>query len=749
MKKHNKILSTVVIALMIGFVIGYLFVFVKPFMVISINKIEWIKKPTLDVNNEYIGGTWRVTGTSDDFVVQLESKDMEVNSSEIIKYDAIETGMVIKSSIVVKIWQSINPYWKVQFKKIGTYVVTPSTYGTHYGAISPEKDQRVEATISELTVDVYQIDISSLKLVIPFNVKAYKQSVSGIILLDTDSPCLVKYPDGSYAFEFSEEELSTYTGNSYFQSRYIEFYNSNDRKENLTIALQYAVGSSHLYANSGLGQFYVIEDSGGDIVTTTNAFKDINKLSDIEKLLRYDSQHPWAFHNYWFGDNQQLGAFKGTRITAYGEKRTGIIERWDDDNFKPKAIVYYGPLPSNWGLLCEGYRQGTATTDTTNQYSGWYCPSPDNKEGAKVTDQWWDKRYPIRPAVITDLDNTIPHGLSVCNYLASSDVVAPVTGRVKGLDADGVVIERISDLNVWKYGYIGSISNGFQLNIPLDARKWFFTLDVSTEIVDAVYAVQEGFPEVKIVSFTPPVVGTVPSGSTVEVKARIKNTSPDISGKCGYGMIVPLEFAGVAQCQGGNYVWLDALNETDITVTIKNLGTLTTNTVGTFKFVVGNMKAITDYKLFDLTFLAGVAVKDTLVYVYTKEYETNKILNGLTVTVKYDVGYSKSIPKTTDNSGSGLADFNLNNWVGSITIEVKDIQETYETKIETMNVVSGSNTKTIYLVKKGIIITDWLQYLPYIVGSVVAISGLSVGIYLYKKKGIKLSDKTSKVGIRY
>lgn len=731
MKNKNIIIFVVFISLIT--VLVSIVITIKPLDIISITQIQWVKQPTLS-GTKYVGGTWRVTGLTDQSTIVLQ--EFQLNDTILEQKGGYTSypNMVAQNAVIVKITQVEKPYYQLQFKKIGTYTVVESQIGTHKGVYGVEKDTRGKS--NKVEVNIYQVDYSSIELHIPFNIYAYKQTLNGVEPLITTYNSAILMSDNSYNFDIPESVLSGYSGFSSF----IEFFNPNTRNENLTINLMYSVGDTRYYYPSELQNFYVVNAPLSREVSTVNSFNALG-VDKLTTLISSDSPNQWAFHNYWFGDaeNKENSIFKGTTVwgssSVPAENHGGYFENWGSatDIENNKASIRFGSLAGNWGMLCEGRFNGVPDPYNLFEYPGWYVPY-NTTEGTCVSDEWWQKRYPITPSIMSNIDNCRPTGLSLCNYLSAlslttSDGLTPITKQKKEYFA---VINRVSNLDYWSYGYSADlIDNYYKLSIPLLGRKWFYTLDMSTDVIGAVYAVQTQYPNVNIVSGGTTTISSLPASSSVTINARIK---ADSEGLCGYGIqILTQDIAQSIKISGADYVYLTANQEKDVSVTITNQGMLTQNTVAKFKFISGNQRQITDSKEFQFTLVSGDNAENTVLDLYVREVEkpTSK-LGGISVRINYGITKELHIDRITDVNG--YVQFDLEQWSGNIEIVATDVTEVYERKFESINVNSGPNTKTVYLSKAPYTPEDLMKYLPYIIAGIAVAISVFVVIFVMQRK---------------
>jgi hypothetical protein len=709
--------------------------------VLAVSKINLLERGGL-IEGEYRGGVWRILADTRESKLQF----LKFNRTLLEQWGALEPDMDVVGNIEFTVRQKEYPYLIVPWKeKIATYTVYPTVYSTEYKGVNwlgepiNEKGD-IFTSIPAKKVDVYRVDWDSRKLVIPFEVKIEKTIGQNPGELITDYPGAVKTPTGWWKFYISEIEIVK--GGNY--TRDILWYNPLDPTETATMHLQFTTGSSEFDVSSSLEGMFVITDEGGGFLSSVNAF-EASAGPHIESFLNYSKGWEWNFANYWFGGGPH---FKGTTVyleLQVGEdksyaKETGEFKRWDDDN-SPAALV--GPvrgIRQFYYLVAEGYildeprktSEANPNWGDIYEYPGWYVPDvlkPDN---------WYNKRIPVNAYVYNNRIDTIPMGYSICNYMAMG-MKAPVTG-----DEKPVILFRISEstLNRHGLGYEGMPPKvPYKVYYPLSSRSWTYTLDVSTELADAVVVVQE-YANVKIMSYDiNPVI--LDPGKVATLKIETKNIG--YAGFTSAVLNVPSNldpYCAVTGAIGENY-WEAGDNKT-LYIYIKNLGGLTKSTSGTFTLKMVNRKGeITSGPIsFDLIFNPGVLVDETVLPIKVVEKDTNKPLAGIHVQVWY--GFDMESYKDFITLAEGVASFTLDYFEGEVHISVSDPSGKYLPQNRTVRVSRGVNpTQTFELVRKPIepslLLLIWEKYQTYIIAGAVAttgIMGVGLTVYYYKKKYI-------------
>jgi len=734
MSRKHAIALALVAGILMGLIVG---IFFRPFAgltIYSITKIDTIKKPEL-VGKEWVKGVWRIYGDTRESALVIQEKEWTIDDSVLRNYGAINSSMAVQSSLYIKISVVDKPYWLLPLEYVGRYLVTPKTCGAHFweSGVSwgVEKDTRMGAVVDAVYADVYKVESQPRVLVIPFAVTAIKRTYNGEIPLVTD------YQYAKYD-EANKRWIIEITGDlaKYSAPSVIEFHNPNDPKENFTIDLLHYTGYFAPYVSLGAvenGFLTVTENATKYLCDNYNTF--VNDLTRLESLINYNSQFSWKYAYYWFGGGD---VFQGT--TSHMEevgsiyfpvKYTGTIATWWEDPYKGVSTgcvhftesIYAFDIP-----LAEGYFINGREWDIY-EYPGWYHPHNTSEPDAiNISDSDWSTRiFPIRPSVLSD-KNTKPYGLSLVNYVASKDVIAPVTGLRKG-DVPGAVLDRIKT-DVFGEGYsIDFDSAKYKIYCPLNSWHWAFNLDISSELVDTIYVVQEPKTNPKIVSYSYPKEKIVP-GYNYYITATIKNEGD--SGQVGIGFNV-----GTAPLQvvsGTGWIIMNSSETRNITITIRNLGTLSKDTEFTVMLFTGNKYEITDSKTFTLLLGAGVGVEKTSVQVICIDALDKHKVNGLNVEVREKYG-KFDITHTTGEAGDGVALFDLGFFEGTIIVTVYDPANVYlKTESKEYYVKAGNNPITVTVYRSGYNIIDWQKYLPYIIGGSIGAIGIAVGAYAVKKR---------------
>jgi hypothetical protein len=739
----RKFLAIITIILIVGFLAGYLVRLMKPFMfAYAISKIEMVKPLDTD---EYGNPktVWRIYGSTEGTGgLNLQRKEWTINASVLEQYGALPENMTTQSSITVKIENYRLPYWSANVEPVANIRVTTNVTAERTGA-----ELHTEYAVDELWVSLYRVKSASRQLHIPFRVQIYKTYPSG----EKVTLQLVDFPMGAYKFDEKEQVY-------YFDFTDVEFalgqvpkelhfVNPYNTAENITVRLSYPFGiPSFEYPQQ---DFILVCNLGvPEVFSGENTFL-YEKLDDLRKLIDYDLGYDWRYANYWFGTaNSEIWKAHTVVIGQYGvETHTGHFINWGTDKGEYsntiRPVVEWGGLIKSYTFIAEGYGSSINSwvhnyikeTSWAYEYPGWYCP--DGTEGLNFSEPWnW--RIPRMPSVISDVVDAKPYGLSLVNYIESTDVVAPVSGEKK---TEFVSPERIEDY--WIHGWSfnsSSMKMYYYLPTP-DSYAWSMILDVSADIVDAIYVIEEtranprfiweqcSYPsESEVLAFGQeyPVVLTVVNDGDygdVYVGIMIPEGSPPIAVRAEMGFAKRLEH-----------------NETaTFTLYIKNIANLAENTQGKYKIITTNGYEVTDYREVVWTLGPTVTSYSTVVNVKVLEYESDNTLAWMKVTV-FDVETKGTIvSESGDTDSNGLAQFNLGTFEGDIKIRVEDPEGEYKADPKTVYVKPQSEPYEVKIyMYKGEQPPDFWEfieeYLPYIIGGGLGATGIIIAVYALKRR---------------
>jgi len=736
----RKILFIMTVILLVGFLAGYLINLVtKPFMLVyQITKIEMIKP--LDTDEYGRPRTvWRVYGSTEETGgLYLITKEWTIDASTLREKGALPENMTIQSSITIKIENYRTPYWSADVIPRMNVRVTPKVAAEKAGG-----ELHTEYAVDELWATIYRISSASRQLHIPFRVQIYKTYPSGEkvpLLLTTNINYTYDETEKAYYFDFTDVQFAL--GQI---PKELEFINPYNSAENITLRLEYPIGfPSFDYPQQ---DFILVCNLGvPELFSGENVFL-FDKLEEVLRLIDYDRGYEWRFSNYWFGTaNSDIWRGHTCVCGRYGPLTpSGPFVNWGDDKGEYsgtlRPVIEWGGLLKRVDFVAEGYAASidsgfhdfVSKQDWAYEYPGWFAP--DGSELEMQFSDPWNWRIPRLPSILSDVTDAKPYGLSVVNYIESSNVKAPVSGAQK---PDFVLPVRIEDY--WKYGHsFDSEKMKIYYHLPTpDSYAWSIILDVSADIVDAVYVIEPTRSNPSIIWEQ----SSYPSENEVLVKDYAYPITLTVINNGDYGDV----YVGIVIPQGSPPISVTAEegfakrlkhNETaTFTLYIKNIANLDEVTKAKYKIITSNGYEITDYREVVWTLGPTVSQYSTVVNVKVLEYETDKPLPFKRVKI-YDVETEgKIVYEVGDTDGNGLFQRNLGQFVGEIKIIVEDPQDEYKAsdpKIIYVQPQSEPFEVKMYMYK-GEKPPDIWKYLPYIVGGIIGVTGISVAIYMLRKR---------------
>jgi hypothetical protein len=673
--------------------------------ILSVSKISLVERGVGGPGQELKGGRWRVLATSSEAVTQY----LVLNQTVMKDYAGTDfpPDVAVLGGIYVRVSQVQNPYFAIPLKYLGEVEVLPKTYATHITGVIAYPEKYTAVSVEPVKVSLWELDLSQKKVIIPFKVQAIKSSGENSSFLVTDHPKAVKQ-GMFYSFELSYSDII-----SGQYSENIKFYNPLNQQEWITITLQWAFGDWDRY-QWNTNYVFVADVSGGSI-SPLNMFRR-EDYTKIQSMLDWRQQDDWSFMHYWFGGGN---LFKGT--TVYG---------LFDQAYSRPFLVWEDKTPMAWvegwegstyakGLVCEGYASGSSKAHDLYEYSGWYTPSSSNEVNySPIPSDWYNYRFPTSPNIYSDREELLPRGLSIVNYLGS-EVEAPVTKAKKS------ALQRINP-DIWGNGYSGEIPEGYKVFMPLNARQWLFTMDISTEICDTV-VVEQNYVYVKLVKPLSISGQTVPANGEVTVTAEVKNFA-NYAGRATLGIVPPQNLVYSTTVYGGGETYFEANETKTVIFRVLNTGLLTQKTGGTFTFQILNTHGdVTDNATFVLEFAAGLGVSTSIKFTVV-DVEGDKPISGALVAVEWGLNFEN---RQTASTTAGYAEIGLGPYEGPVKVSVS--KEEYYSQTDAFTVSFGTNSKTFRLVKKGTTPPfDWTWIILIVV--IVALAASLALVVTRKKK---------------
>jgi len=679
MASHKLALGLLVVCII---VIAYFTTNLRGFGVMAVSKIFLETRGSGAPGQVLQNGNWRILASTD--VYGSITQFLTFNDTTAKQYAVgsdYPADTLIQGSVTFGIFQNQLPFWHIPFTKVKDITIYPEVFGAF-------DYSKAGQSIPAKTVSIWRSNLANKELLIPFSVGIIKTAGSKLGSLTTDYPGAVKVPSpqGDYwQFQLSYKNIA--------EAQYpavINWYNPQDTSQKVKMTLQWTVGGSEY---DWPYDWIVITDQNGGNILSSNVFNSYD-LTTIEQQLNYQFNDPYAYARYWFGGG---GVYTGhgETTTMFGGQVTDALAHplswWGGTS--PSPIITIPALPPMYIgelMIYEGYAYDTSKTNTAKgqqcpyEFPGWYVPAPGNTEGTFGVPPYWEShRLPIEAPVINDAINTVPVGLSVVNYLTNS---APRS------DVNKLSVQRVNP-DVWGQGMGGSVGDnagGLGVALPGGARKWLYTLDISTELVDCV-VVQENYIHVSARDFSVDRTIVAP-GSTATVTVTLDNDD-NYAGGVMQGFSVPTEVAGSCSITGGGGATFAAGEKGKIVnLGITNTGNLDEDTNAVFTYRVTNQEGtVTAEKQVELTFQAGLGVEDTKLTITCLEADTNIKIEGLLVTVYYGVTGSEEQHASTEE---GVVAFNLGQAGGAVTVTYSDPRGYYQPKTTYYNIERGKpNTK--------------------------------------------------------
>jgi hypothetical protein len=708
LSKNMKNLIAVFAIVVIGFVAIQHSAFQVPMSVLSVDRIYLAERGVGSAGQELSGGVWRVLATTkDNTEVKFLSMNDSSMSGEGIYSGDFPSDVDVTGSIYVQVSQEDKPYYFVPIVKVGDVTVCPSQAGTSYTAGStPSQVSGISTT--PVFASIWKLDMARKQVYIPFRVVVAKTFGENTGYFQTSDPKATQLTSVAYQpYKIVISQSAIVNGE---QSSIIVFTNPKDSSETVKVNLVWSFADYDQYSLNTPLMF--VTASGGGPIEAYNTFNGYDETAIIEQL-NWQSGSAWTFNNYWFGGGN---AFLGTSQRQGG---LGDVATWTGPIANGVVKTSNVWVTEYVDLLCEGYVSGTTRTNGIYEYPGWYAPFPDNGEGQAASVNPQNLRYPVQAQLTSDYSSK-PVGYGVLNYLASN-VKAPISNQVH------TAFSRVNP-DVWghgKAGYAGAVAF-YQLFMPIAARNWLFTLDVSTEACDTV-VVQQSYIDVAIQSFSIDKT-TLQVGETATVTAILKNNA-GFGGTASVGLLSPGSLQMVASTTGGDGNLAFAAGETKtVSIQVKNTGMADADTSGSFTFKVTNTEGrITASRAFDLLFKAGLSIADSQVLVKTLAAATGQPVGGLTAKIEY--GQNSMIQGSTGANGETL--LNLQKYDGTVKITAFDPSQKYLSQSQTVAVKAGVNGPFEFRLEQGVDVGGF--DLTWVLFGAVALMGFAL-VFTQRRK---------------
>jgi len=759
MNKKHLLVVALVVGMLLGFVVGVFFRFVYPLSLWGVSQL-YLEKTGSPIGEEYKGAVWRVV--SDTLMTEFKPVTFNETLVKNVNLTALPSNVKINSEIQVNVWQSNEypPYWYVPWRKINSEPITviPKTYGTlrYWDVLNGIQFKQLrkpiyneEISIEPVQVDVYTLDLDKAELHVPFLVRVTKTVGANTGPLIPSEYTEYLSSKDAYLIDISTTSI---TKNQQY-SRDITFTNSKDSSEWLKMSLKFTIGDDTVISKPfTTTNILTIQPVGGGVpICPQNTFSGSeNDYSTtlMPILLGWTEGYysPTAYYYYWMGDPNDVfqNIFKGNVLyNIPGSKQFSVyynhFNKWFDGTTQPVIN----------DLLAEGLLTGTDITCNIYDYPGWYHP-PTN------VDHFWDKIYPISPDIYNSFpedvepNGTRPKGLSLCDYIASQEIYAPKEAKIDNVydprtahSVFGKVpkpyLPRINSLNPYGdyYAFGKPPLDNYIAYLPLSSRSWLFTMDISSELADAII-VSEKYLDVSIENF---------KGGNVEIQPGESATlTMDLVNKLnlkgGFELIIKVDKAIPFEVSGTGYITFEE-NETrknDYKVIVKNSYLIGEKITGNFKLIAWNGEKETSSVSFWLTFLPSAGLPNTGLSIRcVNKNNPSEGIMGVSITVFY--GTDKTKTKSGYTGEKGYAPITLDlPYEGYLDIIAVDNYGRFYSTNKTDQYVSPArkNEFTIEMTpigEKEFDLLEWIkQNLQYIIGGSIGIIGIVIGAYAVKRK---------------
>lgn len=358
------------------------------------------------LTHEWRGSYWVITALADTKESFLFYK---FNETQVNLYGQNKIGektIVPQATIKITITPK-KPYWEVPLKT-NRYMVYPKTYGTYFNYWNFMHKVFGPDKLEDIFVPQLYVDT---------------------LEFDSDAAWTLHTPFDVTIEKIGDKKFSkTVSIDTIGGTKIVTVENPYDNSEKLMVTNLGKIITG--YGQPSISSILIIGD------TAFEKSNDLLKAIDYKRAIDYVThtrltQENYAF--YWFGG----GRYKS-------ENRYDVLF-WPDDcspaHYCKKELNYYS-------LVEEEDFPGSYRQDG---------PNP------------WDQRaIPIAADIFNDNPSTIPHGLSLVNYLIYKAKFNPL-----GLD-------------LWKEGWDITSDNKLRIYMPMAAASSLITIKISTELADSV-----------------------------------------------------------------------------------------------------------------------------------------------------------------------------------------------------------------------------------------------------------------------
>jgi hypothetical protein len=414
------------------------------------------------------------------------------------------------------------------------------------------------------------------------------------------------------------------------------------------------------------------EPQFGEIVmfSPDTIFRKTNSLMDT---INYNSASDFTYSNYWFGG--------GNYYTQEGS----VVQK--DPNGAPGGFI----------------RTGTNTPLMDHLFPGNY--RADDLGNYKVV--------PLAAKAWVDQSGGYfnPSGKSLMNYLKTAVSSKPAESAITDLDAYHQGAQVRSD-------------NKVQVNLPFGASSSLVTMQISTELADAI-VYEPLVADIRIDGFSWVQGDQIGDSSTLKVDVSQHSTITSTATVT----VLLNSYHPVQVTPASQQVTLGAGESTSIFINVLNTGAQEVTTGTLTVTVADSLGGQTDSETIQYTLLPR-GVGSSQLTVFTVDKITKALVSGITCTV----AYGQNTPTGVTSSGSFSLD--LQGYTGPVTVTSVETAD-YHIASASKTIGLGMNTLTLEVLAQGAV--DPKPALPWtlilIVVGVVVACGVFGGIAFKVRKG--------------
>jgi hypothetical protein len=409
-----------------------------------------------------------------------------------------------------------------------------------------------------------------------------------------------------------------------------------------------------------------------------------HKTNSLMAAINYNSGSDYTYSNYWFGGGNYY------RVVDVTTNKPYVVQK--DPN----------GAPGGFALVADRIPPQLVPVENQN-FPGNY--RNDDLGNYKVV--------PLSANILNDQSggNFNPSGKSLINYLKMAIASKP---------AETV----LADLDAYHQGAQVRSDNKIQVNLPFGASSSLVTMQISTELADAV-VYEPPVADIRIDGLSWVQGDQIGDSSTLKVDVSQHST---ITSTATVSVLLN-SYHPVQVTPASQQVTLGAGESTSIFINVLNTGAQEVTT-GTLTVTVANsLGDQTDSKNIQYTLLPR-GVGSSQLTVFTVDKITKALVSGITCTV----AYGQNSPSGVTSSGSFTID--LEGYTGPVTVTSVETED-YQVASASKTIGLGMNTITLEVLAQGAV--DPKPALPWtlilIVVGVVVACGVFGGIAFKVRKG--------------